>query len=165
MFSARGHNYNHCDHLHCNSPTLGRISVGAAQVCDNPVMVLSCLGAAIVNDPLKFLVWQIRSRVQFALSNIVCDEGLVDLITRMVLGSATPVAGQWFACEAACDLQKLTYLESFGYVRQKPDNNDGGSTFWALTLGGMQCVEPVRLIANSAPVLQDRGLVLADRSP
>ena len=89
----------HADHLSCQSEVSGRISVAAAQVASNPVMVLSRLGAALVDHPEELLSWQVRSQVEYCFQGIACSEAMVDLTTRLVGSGAMPTSGHSFACE------------------------------------------------------------------
>lgn len=149
----------HHDHMSYQGEEPGRISVGVAQVCTNPVLVLSRLGPSLATDPSQLLTWKVGRAVQFAFNGIRCSGHLVDLATRLVNSAATPRAGQWFACnpEDAMDIDALAFLQSVGFVRPRDGDGARGVTFWALTPLGMARLEPVRMTFSPTPALADRG--------
>ena len=150
----------HADHLSCRSEASGRISVAAAQVASNPVMVLSRLGAALVDHPEELLSWQVRNQVEYYFKGIASSEAVVDLATRLVNSGAMPGSGHSFACEreSQSDFTNLEFLESFGFVVCAQDTDPSGTSLWRFSQQGLQCLEPCRVIANPQAALADRGL-------
>lgn len=79
----------------------GRVGVGARQVADNPVLILSRLGRQLVEDHSCLQAWRVSQKVKYQIEGIECSSAVVELITSLVSCRALAGAAQSFACEAA----------------------------------------------------------------
>lgn len=154
----------HVDHQPCEGADSGTISVGAAQVSSNPVLVLSRLGSAILDNPSLLEAWRIRDRIQYGLSGVNCSEAMLNLVTALLESGATPAGGKAFACAKGEEKQifMLDMLMSFGFASCVQE--DGHITLWTLTVQGIQCLELVRVICSPSPALASRGLPFKEGS-
>lgn len=120
----------------------GCISVGAAQVASNPVMVLSRLGALLADDPEQLLSWKVRGRLQYCFSGIPLNSEEVELVTQMVVSGAMPSTGQQFCCQRDSTASEiLSRLEALGHVASS-GADQAGLEHWVFTGLGMRALEP-----------------------
>ena len=74
------------------------VGVGAMQIANNPVMVLSRLGPDFADGPAGLQAWKVHSRLKYYIKGLDCDMHMIGLVTRMVACRALEGADAKFAC-------------------------------------------------------------------
>ena len=140
----------------------GLISVSPVLLAQNPVMVLSCLGDTVHEDPQLVKSWQVGANISYTLSGLSGHRdhrAMVPLVTAFVHASAFPGKGSYL-CEDIGDLELLSVLEALSYVScidEGPENLDTWSR-WHLTPLALQQLVPCRFIHSPTSAFENRGV-------
>ena len=145
----------------------GRVSIAAAQIAANPIMVLSRLGSSAVEDPSGIQSWRVQREAQFTIAGADCSDSTIDVISEMIRCRALEGSGQWFACDVAdvgtvaalCSMQE----QGFAHLRDG-DVPPIGNCFACLSKEAMIRLQPCLCISSPSGALCDRHVGLEDKT-
>ena len=108
------------------SETSGFISVGPSCIAQNPLLIWSRIGQGAVSAADSIMEWKVQASLQYNLHGLPSDALMVDLITKMLKGRATPAGGMTLASPVGDHSESalLWRLAGFGYAEMvSVDNN------------------------------------------